>query len=113
MDVRTLVDHIQSRGFSLRLVGDKVRIEGPEPDQQASVIIEELRRRREEVRAIVGERAEADSPEALAVSVLAESDSVEVGRILDVWRQIFGITLDRGMVEGHLRALRRWERREQ
>jgi uncharacterized protein YmfQ (DUF2313 family) len=111
MDVRTLVDHIQSRGFSLRLVGNKVRIEGPEPDPSISAIIEKLRRHKEEVRAVVEAQNEVDQPETIAVSLLVENDSDEAEQILDAWQRLFGITLDRHVVTDHLKRLRRWERR--
>ena len=61
------------------------------------------------------EIAQAESPpvsaEGLAVSVLAEHEPDEVSCILAVWRDFFGMQLDRRRVETHLKELRKWQNR--
>lgn len=42
------------------------------------------------------------TPETLAASVLAENEPDEVGSILAIWEEAFGITLDRDRVARHL-----------
>ncbi len=49
--------------------------------------------------------------EALAVSVLAEIEVDEAGEILRVWKDTFGMDLDRDRVTRHLEDLRRWQSR--
>ena len=49
--------------------------------------------------------------EGLAVSVLAEHEPDEVSCILAVWRDLFGMQLDRRRVEIHLKELRKWQNR--
>ncbi len=51
------------------------------------------------------------SAEGLAVSVLAEHEPDGVSRILAVWRDLFGMQLDRRRVEIHLKELRKWQNR--
>lgn len=62
-----------------------------------------------------GGRAEAiplpPTPETLAASLLAENEPDEVQGILAVWRDIFGIELDRDRVADCLRSLREWQSR--
>ncbi len=49
--------------------------------------------------------------EALAVSVLVETEPHEVGQILAIWQKVFGMTLDREQVAKHLERLRQWQSR--
>ena len=51
------------------------------------------------------------TPEAIAVSVLAESSPAEASQILAVWKNLFGMDLDRQRIGRHLEALREWQRR--
>ena len=49
--------------------------------------------------------------EKLAASILAENQPGEVGEILRVWKETFGMELDRDRVTKHLRNLREWQSR--
>jgi len=49
--------------------------------------------------------------ETLAASILPESKEDEVNRILNVWKNIFGINLDETRVIRHLTGLREWQSR--
>jgi hypothetical protein len=54
--VAVLLDQIRSGGFSLQLVNAKLRIQGPkQPEGQYLAVIDELRQRREEVKAFLTE----------------------------------------------------------
>ncbi len=56
-----------------------------------------------------GTEPQATSPEILVASVLAETKPDEVGQILTVWEELFGLRLDRQRVSNHLKALRQWQ----
>jgi hypothetical protein len=51
------------------------------------------------------------NPEAekLAASVLAENHPSEADAIMRVWRDLFGMDLDRDRVARHLENIRRWQ----
>jgi uncharacterized protein YmfQ (DUF2313 family) len=48
--------------------------------------------------------------EPMAAAILQELNPSEVGQILGVWQQVFGIKLDQNKVKEHLGSLRRWQR---
>jgi thiamine phosphate synthase YjbQ (UPF0047 family) len=48
--------------------------------------------------------------ESMATAVLQELNVNEVGQILGVWQQVFGMKLDQNKVMEHLESLRRWQR---
>ena len=48
-------------------------------------------------------------PEALAASILAENTPDEAARILQFWKQTFGMDLDRVRVQEHLERWREWQ----
>ena len=49
--------------------------------------------------------------EKLAASILAENQPDEVGEILRVWKETFGMDLDRARVTKQLQDLREWQSR--
>ena len=49
--------------------------------------------------------------EKLAASILAENQPGEVGEILRVWKETFGMDLDRARVTKQLQDLREWQSR--
>ena len=50
-DVRTLIETLRDRGISFRLDGERIKVVAPaEPDAETKAMLDELRRRREEVR---------------------------------------------------------------
>ncbi len=49
------------------------------------------------------------SPEVVARSILAENETEEAGLILAIWKELFGLRLDREKVLHQLRGLRQWE----
>ena len=134
MDARSLIETLKGRGLSLYLEGERIKVEAPrEPDPETMALLSELRQHREEVKMILAmlhSRAEpipktpaqegqeegeaepqATTPEALAVSVLAEIEPDEVGQILRVWKETFGMDLDRDRVTKNLGGLRKWQSR--
>jgi hypothetical protein len=50
-----------------------------------------------------------NSTEDLVTSIFAEHRTNEVGRILEAWRRLFGITLDAERVNLHLKKLAKWQ----
>ena len=58
-----------------------------------------------------GQEQTKPTAELLAISVLAEHEPDEVSCILAVWRDLFGMQLDRRRVETHLKELRKWQNR--
>ena len=56
--------------------------------------------------------AEPDrTPEPLVEPLQAETEPDEVSKILRVWKETFGMDLDRGRVTKHLGHLRKWQSR--
>ncbi len=56
MDARVLIETLQSRGLSVSLARDKIRVEAPqEPDGDTKAILQELREHREEVKSFLNE----------------------------------------------------------
>ena len=56
MDARVLIETLQSRGLSVSLARDKIRVEAPqEPDKDTKALLQELREHREEVKSILAE----------------------------------------------------------
>src|SRR5262245_60186441 len=54
--VALLLDQIRMRGFSLQIVNAKIRIQGPkQPDGESLALLNELRQRREQVKAFLTE----------------------------------------------------------
>ncbi len=54
MDARSLVETLKSRGLSLRVDGDRIKVEAPqEPDPETKALVEEMRACKDEVRAIL------------------------------------------------------------
>lgn len=54
MDARNLIETLKSRGLSLRLDGDQIKVEAPqEPDPETKALLSELRQHREEVKIIL------------------------------------------------------------
>ena len=74
-------------------------------------IAKKVEERLKETQAIEGGKIQAATPEALAVSVLAETEPDEAGKILRVWRETFGMDLDRDRVTRQLQDLRQWQSR--
>ncbi len=52
---------------------------------------------------------EAGTAETIAVSILAESKPDEAGRIVAVWKKLFGVSLKSEEVRDHLSAIRTWQ----
>lgn len=53
-EVVNLMDRIEAHGFTLHVVDGKVKVQGPTaPDSEVEKLLDELRRRREEVKAIL------------------------------------------------------------
>jgi hypothetical protein len=70
--VGALLDQIRSHGFSLQLVNEKVRIQGSkQPDAESLVLIDELRKRREDVKAFLTDTG--PKPKELSPSVKPHS----------------------------------------
>ncbi|OGP98902.1 MAG: hypothetical protein A2W10_04335 [Deltaproteobacteria bacterium RBG_16_55_12] len=113
MDARSLIETLKGRGLSLRVEGDRIKVEAPqEPGPETKALLSELRRHREEVKMILAApKSETPTPETLAASLLVENEPDEVETILAVWRDIFGMRLDRDQVVRHLEGLRRWQSR--
>ncbi len=56
MDARILIETLQGRGLSISLVGDRVRVEGPqEPDEDTKALLQELREHKEEVKVLLSQ----------------------------------------------------------
>jgi len=56
MDARVLIETLQSRGLSVTLARDKIRVEAPqEPDEDTKALLQELREYREEVKSFLNE----------------------------------------------------------
>ncbi len=54
MDARGLIETLKTRGVELRVNGDRIHVEAPqEPDPNTKALIDELRQRREEVKALL------------------------------------------------------------
>jgi hypothetical protein len=54
MDARSLIETLKGRGLSLRVEGDRIKVEAPqEPDPETKALLLELRRHREEVKMIL------------------------------------------------------------
>lgn len=53
----------------------------------------------------------APTAETLAASILSGQESHDVDKILQVWKETFGMDLDRDRVTKHLRGLREWQSR--
>ncbi len=54
MDARALIESLQSRGLSISLAGDKVRVEGSkEPDEETKGLVDELFGHKEEIKSIL------------------------------------------------------------
>jgi hypothetical protein len=61
---------------------------------------------------IAQEATEAPVNPVTLTAVLADTDVQDVERILEVWKRVFDMKLDRNMVIDHLRNLREWRRRK-
>ena len=58
MDARILIETLQSRGLSISLARDKVRVEAlQEPDEDTKVLLRELKDHREEIKALLSQSA--------------------------------------------------------
>ncbi len=58
MDARVLIETLQSRGLTISLAGDRVRVESPqEPDEDTKSLLQELREHREEVKSLLSQVA--------------------------------------------------------
>ncbi len=54
MDARVLIERLKARGVELRINGDRIHAETPqEPDSNTKALLDEVRQRREEVKAIL------------------------------------------------------------
>lgn len=54
MDARNLIETLKGRGLSLRVEGDRIKVEAPhEPDPETKALLWELRQHREEVKLIL------------------------------------------------------------
>lgn len=54
MDARTLIETLKGRGLSLRVEGDRIKVEAPqEPDPETKALLSELRQFREEVKEVL------------------------------------------------------------
>ncbi len=64
MDARVLIETLQSRGISVSLARDKVRVEAPqEPDEDTKALLQELREHKEEVKLFLNEEDPILTPE--------------------------------------------------
>ena len=56
MDARILIETLQSRGLTISLAGDRVRVESPqEPDESTKSLLQQLREHREEIKALLSQ----------------------------------------------------------
>ncbi len=54
MDARNLIETLKGRGLSLRVEGDRIKVEAPqEPDPETKALLSELTQYREEVKIIL------------------------------------------------------------
>ncbi len=54
MDARGLIETLKTRGVELRVNGDRIQVEAPqEPDPNTKALIDEVRQRREEIKALL------------------------------------------------------------
>jgi hypothetical protein len=61
--IRPLIDNLQSKGFSVLLVGGVVKVQGDgPPDQDAAKLLDELRDRKDEVKAVLSPEADPILP---------------------------------------------------
>ena len=64
MDARVLIETLQSRGLSVSLARDKIRVEAPqEPDEDTKALLQELREHREEVKLFLNEEDPTLTPD--------------------------------------------------
>src|SRR5262249_51612266 len=111
-------ESVKAKGLTFQLDGDKIKVKAPnEPDYRTKALLEELRRHREELKRILKTAKEEPlsleakpTVETLIGSILVENRPSEVDAILEAWREILGLRLDRADVKAHLEGLRRWQR---
>ncbi len=114
MDARSLIETLKARGLTLRVNGDRIRVEAPqEPDSETKALLDEMRQHKKEVlEALTQETAS----EVLAASILVENTPEEVAQILSIWKRLFGMDLervrersDKGGIRENLKQLRKWQ----
>lgn len=115
MDPQSLLAHARELGATFALAeGDKLKVRAPVPLPED--LLEELRRHKAQIIALLNGSLEAKagesnttSPEVIARSILAENETEEAVRILAIWKEHFGLRLDRGKVLHQLKGLRQWD----
>ena len=75
MDARALIESLQSRGLSISLAGDKVRVEGSkEPDEETKGLVDELFGHKEEIKTLLAATTPGLTPDHIANIFFTEDE---------------------------------------